>query len=114
MINLIKEFDRMRVAVRFLDDGINTEGTMGKMVITILSAVAEAERLRILERTNEGRIEAKLRGIKFGRKRKIDRDKLLKYKENGIMGTALAKEMGISRAAVYKILKEETSAVYRS
>lgn len=94
--------------------GINTEGTMGKMVITILSAVAEAERLRILERTNEGRIEAKLRGIKFGRKRKIDRDKLLKYKENGIMGTALAKEMGISRAAVYKILKEETSAVYRS
>ena len=36
MINLIKEFNRMRVAVRFLDDGISTEGTMGKMVITIL------------------------------------------------------------------------------
>ena len=42
-----------------------------------------------------------------GRKRKIDRDKLLKYKEKGIIGTALAKEMGISRATVYKILKEE-------
>ena len=71
-----------------------------------MSAVAEAERLRILERTNEGRIGAKAKGIKFGRKRKIDRDKLLKYKERGIIGTALAKEMGISRAAVYKILKE--------
>ena len=44
MINLIKKFDNMKVAVRFLDDGISTEGTMGKMVITILSAVAQAER----------------------------------------------------------------------
>ena len=68
----------------------------------------KAERLRILERTNEGRIVAKAKGIKFGRKRKIDRDKLLKYKEKGIIGTALAKEMGISRAAVYKILKESS------
>lgn len=107
IINLIKEFNRMQVAVRFLDDGISTEGTMGKMVITILSAVAEAERARILERTNEGRIEAKFKGIKFGRKRKIDRNKLLyKFEHENIKGTALAKELGISRAAVYKILKE--------
>jgi len=107
MINLIKEFNQMQVAVRFLDDGISTEGTMGKMVITILSAVAEAERARILERTNEGRIEAKFKGIKFGRKRKIDRSKLLyKFEQENIKGTALARELGISRAAVYKILKE--------
>jgi DNA invertase Pin-like site-specific DNA recombinase len=62
MINLIKEFDNMKVAIRFLDDGISTEGVMGKMVVTILSAVAQAERHRILERTNEGRIEAKAKG----------------------------------------------------
>ncbi len=36
MINLIKEFSQMGVAIRFIDDGISTEGTMGKMVITIL------------------------------------------------------------------------------
>src|ERR1039458_7874294 len=35
MIQLIKEFDGMRVAIRFLDDGISTEGTMGKMVVKI-------------------------------------------------------------------------------
>ncbi len=73
MIQLIKEFDDMGVAIRFLDDGISTEGTMGKMVVTILSAVAQAERQRILERTNEGRMEAKAKGVKFGRKRTIDR-----------------------------------------
>ena len=58
MIRLIQEFDQNDVAVRFLNDGITTEGTMGRMVVTILSAVAQAERERILERTNEGRLEA--------------------------------------------------------
>jgi DNA invertase Pin-like site-specific DNA recombinase len=66
MTQLIKEFDSMGMAIRFLDDGNSTEGTMGKMVITILSAVDQAERQRILERTNEGRLEAK--GVNFGRK----------------------------------------------
>jgi DNA invertase Pin-like site-specific DNA recombinase len=76
MIQLIKEFDAIGVAVRFLDDGISTEGTMGKMVVTILSAVAQAERQRILERTNEGRVEAMAKGIKFGRKPSVDRNKV--------------------------------------
>ena len=40
MIQLIKEFDENGVAIRFLDDGISTESTMGKMVVTILSAIA--------------------------------------------------------------------------
>lgn len=108
MINLINRFDEMGVGIRFLGDGISTEGNTGKMVVTILSAVAQAERLRILERTNEGRIDAKSRGIKFGAKRRIDRNKLLEKYQNGIKGTALAKQMGISRAAVYKILQEES------
>lgn len=55
MIALIKEFDKMGVAVCLLDDGISTEGTIGKIIVTILSAVAQAERQRILKRTNEGR-----------------------------------------------------------
>ncbi|MDA5496268.1 resolvase [Yersinia aleksiciae] len=38
------------------------------MVIQILAAVAEAERERILERTNDGRIVAMELGVKFGRK----------------------------------------------
>ncbi|MGT6370509.1 recombinase family protein, partial [Escherichia coli] len=48
MIQLIKEFDAQGVAVRFIDDGISTDGDMGQMVVTILSAVAQAERRRIL------------------------------------------------------------------
>lgn len=106
MIQLIKEFDRQGVAVRFLDDGISTEGAMGKMVVTILAAVAEAERARILERTNEGRLEAKASGVKFGRKATIDRDKLQQLHNAGMGASAIAKEMGVGRSTVYKILRE--------
>ncbi len=67
--------------------------------------------MRILERTNEGRLEARIKGVKFGAKRRIDRKQLLQYHEQGIIGTSLAKKMQISRAAVYKILKEERSSV---
>jgi len=107
MIQLIKDFDNMGVAVRFLDDGISTEGTTGKMVVVILAAVAQAERQRILERTNEGRTVAKAKGVKFGRKRTIDRDKVLGLKAQGIGPTEIAKKLGIGRSTIYKLLKEE-------
>ena len=109
MIQLIKDFDNLGVALRFLDDGMSTEGTMGKMVVTILSAVAQAERQRILERTNEGRLEAKAKGVKFGRKRTIDRDNVLMMTAQGVGATDIAKRLQIGRSTVYKILKESIS-----
>ncbi len=42
MIQLIKEFDAQGVAVRFIDDGISTDGEMGKMVVTILRCTGRA------------------------------------------------------------------------
>ncbi len=108
MIQLIKEFDQLGVAIRFLDDGISTEGTMGKMIVTILSAVAQAERQRILERTNEGRIEAMAKGVKFGRKRTINRDKVISMRSQGISAVQIASTLKIGRSTVYKLLKEQT------
>lgn len=105
MIQLIKEFDETGVAIRFLDDGISTEGTMGKMVVTILSAVSQAERQRILERTNEGRIEAKAKGIRFGRKPSINYEKVRGLYQGGTGATSIAKQLNIGRSTVYKVLK---------
>jgi len=76
------------------------------MVVTILAAVAQAERQRILERTNEGRIEAVNKGIKFGRKRSINRKKVIEMIEKGISPTKVAKQLKIARSTIYKILKE--------
>ncbi|WP_119306022.1 recombinase family protein [Cohaesibacter haloalkalitolerans] len=104
MIKLIKEFDQMGVSIRFLDDGISTEGTMGKMVVTILSAVAEAERQRILERTNEGRLEAKAKGVRFGRKPSVDRKAVRTLYSQGVGATEIAGRLKIGRSTVYKVL----------
>ena len=87
MIHLIKEFVHWVYLFVFLMNGISTEGVMGKMVVTILTAVAQAERHRILERTNEGRIEAKNKGIRFGRKRTIDREKIIFLHASGMGAT---------------------------
>lgn len=106
MIHLVKEFDNMGVSVRFIKDGISTQGPMGKMVITILSAVAEAERHRILERTQEGRVEAQARGIKFGRKRSTDRALFTELIKKGTRPKDIVKQLNISRSSIYKLKKE--------
>lgn len=106
MTQLIKEFDKLGVSVRFLDDGISTEGTTGKMVVTILSAVAQSERQRILERTNEGRVEAKIKGVKFGRKRSVNRKKIKELCQQGVGPSEISRQMSIGRSTVYKILAE--------
>lgn len=111
MIQLIKEFENAKVSIRFLDDGISTEGSMGKMVVTILSAVAEAERLRILERTNEGRLEAKANGIQFGRKPSVDKEKVLVLREQGIGASEIARRLKIGRSTVYKVLNSNYEGI---
>jgi len=79
---------------------------MGKIVVTILSAFATVKRQRILERSYEGRIEAK--GIRFGRKRSINRKRWLQLKVSGTGATKIVKQMNIGRATFYKILNEGT------
>ncbi len=81
------------------------------MVVTILSAVAQAERRRILERTNEGRQEAKLKGVRFGRKRTIDRSRVLELHLAGTGATDISRTLSIARSTVYKILEEEKARV---
>ena len=68
MIQIVEGLHQKGVAVTFIDDNLSTAGDIGYMLITILSALAQAERARILERTNEGREAAMEKGIQFGRK----------------------------------------------
>ena len=79
------------------------------ILTTILAAVAQAERERILERTNEGRRAAMQRGVKMGRKPSIsqaDRKRAVKMVGDGIPKAAVAKELGFSRQKLYDILGE--------
>jgi hypothetical protein len=50
---------------------------------------------------NEGRrLEANVKGMKFGRKRTIDMAKMRVLRKNGIGATDIAKQMGIGRSTV--------------
>lgn len=105
MITLIKEFDSAGVGVRFLQDGLDTSGSMGRMIITILAAVAEAERNRILERTREGRLDAQARGVKFGRKTKVNPSRIKELYDSGMKPHRIADELKLGRSTVYHQLK---------
>ena len=43
----------------------------GRLMLTVLGGLAEFVRHLILSRTNEGRVRAKARGVRFGRKPKL-------------------------------------------
>ena len=89
----------------------STEGSMGKRVVTILAAVAQAERERILERTNEGRRAAMERGVQMGRKPSITptvKDRARKLVASGKPKASVAKELGFSRQKLYDILNEQS------
>lgn len=105
MIHIVDACYKKGIAIRFLENGLSTEGTMGKMIIQILAAVAEAERERILERTNEGRVAAMAAGIRFGRKPHPLTSSVLSLIEQGDSVKSIQDKTGISRATYFRLKK---------
>lgn len=54
------------------DAWCDTQNAMGRFITTIMGALAEFERTLILARTSAGATRARARGVKFGRKPKLD------------------------------------------
>jgi len=103
MIQIVEQLHEKGVSVTFIDDNLSTAGEIGYMLITILSAVAQAERARILERTNEGRQAAMDKGIQFGRKPHKSSDKALKMIKKGMAAKEVIDATEISRATYYRL-----------
>lgn len=105
MINIVDSCYKSGIAIKFLENGLSTEGTMGKMVIQILAAVAEAERERILERTNDGRQAALAAGIKFGRKSHKGSELAKNLIKQGVPLKEVVEKSGVSRATYFRLKK---------
>ncbi|MCW6568150.1 recombinase family protein [Yersinia ruckeri] len=106
MIRVVDGCYKKGIAIRFLENGLSTEGTMGKMVIQILAAVAEAERERILERTNDGRIVALAAGVKFGRKIHPQTPAALTLILQGETVNSVTEKTGVSRATYFRLKRK--------
>jgi DNA invertase Pin-like site-specific DNA recombinase len=72
LLELIYRIDQAGAAFRSLGDPLfDTSTSQGRLLVTMLAAIAEFERELIRERTGEGRKRAMQNGIRFGRKPKL-------------------------------------------
>lgn len=103
--DIIDQLAAKKIGFQCLQQGaVDTTTSMGKLVLGILGAVAEFETDIRKERQREGIEKAKKRGVYKGRPASIDADKVRELKAAGMGGAEIAKEMGIGRASVYRLL----------
>jgi DNA invertase Pin-like site-specific DNA recombinase len=79
----------------------------GKMIMTIFAGIAEFERDLIRERTGAGRADAKKRGVRFGRPRKMNieqQDLAKRLLKEGKSVSEVARTFSVHPATVYRIL----------
>jgi DNA invertase Pin-like site-specific DNA recombinase len=85
--------------------GLDTDQSspVGRLLIHMLSAVAEFERSLAQERIRAGISAAKTRGVHCGRPRKVvDRLRVAEMRAQGVSFRAIARQLGISLAKVQR------------
>lgn len=84
-----------------------TEPSVRKLMIGILTWVAERERDMLVQRTKDGMERAKAVGKGIGRPQKvIDRNELVTLLAKNHSKTKIAKNLGVSRGTLYKELDQ--------
>ena len=104
ILNLVHELEGRGAHLRVLQPDSSTAGPMGKMVLTVLGMVAEMELGFIRERQRVGIEAAKARGVYKGRPVTLDHSRIVAMRAEGKGATEIAKAIGCSRGAVYKVL----------
>ena len=104
--HLLRALDTFRVlGIEFvsLSESLDTATPAGRMVFTVLGAVAELERSLIAERVRAGLRNAKAKGKKLGRPRvAVDVTRIARLRAQGRSWPQIAAEMGLSVGKVYQ------------
>jgi DNA invertase Pin-like site-specific DNA recombinase len=86
-----------------LSESLDTSTPTGKMVFTVLGAVAELERSLIIERVKAGLRNARAKGKRLGRPRVLlDVYRIVEMREGGRSWPQIAKELGCGVGTVYR------------
>jgi len=95
LLDLIDRISKAGASFRSLGDPLwDTGSSQGRLLSTMLAAIAEFERELIRERTGEGRRRAMAAGVKFGRKPKLSdyqRQEAIKRRAAGDTLASIAK-----------------------
>ncbi len=111
-LQVIDELDSLEIEFISRREGVATGDAMGRLFVTIISAIAELQRSLVVERVKSGMRRARLEGRQIGRTRlDVDREQVVLDRRSGLSLTQVAKKHNISRASVCRMLKEvnETS-----
>ena len=94
-----------------LNLAVDTGTATGKLLFTMIGAVATFEREMMLERQREGIARAKSEGKYRGRKptARARADEVVALISRGLGPTDIARQLGIGRASVYRILESQSS-----
>ncbi|RYG89560.1 MAG: recombinase family protein [Alphaproteobacteria bacterium] len=88
--------------------GVDLTSAAGKMTMAVINAVAEFERDLLIERTQAGLKRAKAEGKVLGRPSVLSAAQQANVRErraHGVSLGVLAKELGVSRAAIQRVEK---------
>ncbi|MBQ4676514.1 recombinase family protein [Aeromonas hydrophila] len=108
----ISEFlQQKQVALRILNLGIDTSTPTGKLMLTMIGAIATFERELMLERQAEGIELAKRRGVYKGRKptAMAKGNEVMALVAKGLPRAEIAKRTGISISSVQRILRSQSN-----
>lgn len=103
LIDALNEFSKLGIDFVSYTENIDTTTPSGRLVFSIIGAIAEFERSLIRERVKAGIDRAKVNGIQLGRPRKgFDYKRAKQLREEGWSFRRIAKEMNVSAATVFK------------
>jgi Enterobacteriaceae phage serine recombinase len=106
---LLADLEERGVNFRTVDDGLDTRGSTGKLVLHLLAAIAQFERDLILDRTRSGLAAARARGRVGGRPAKITHDKVQRARDLMSAGELNADEVAamlkVSRRTLFRGLR---------
>jgi DNA invertase Pin-like site-specific DNA recombinase len=107
LLELIERISKAGAAFRSLGDPLwDTSSSQGRLLSTLLAAIAEFERDLIRERTGDGRKRALANGVKFGRKRKLSdyqRAEAVKRRDAGETLASIAKSYGVAISMISRL-----------
>lgn len=108
LVNIMSELEDKGINLISIKENIDTSTSMGKVIFTILSAIAELEADYISERTREALSILKEQGIKLGNpgldNNTINRIKKL-YTSTDMTQKEIAKKCNVSLKTVYNVKK---------
>ncbi|SHJ16177.1 Site-specific DNA recombinase [Malonomonas rubra DSM 5091] len=109
LLEVVDHLQQKNIAFRALNINLDTTTPTGKLMLTMLGAIAEFERELMLERQREGIAKAKAAGKYKGRKPTVlaQTKRIVELAEQGKKKTEIAAELNVGLSSVYRILSAE-------